>query len=82
MEKSQPSVVAKAEQSCDLMIHLGVLQSLCLGLQPMEWIQLSFHPSFKQESCCISQDVADTAAPGSYLSLMTLLGKDPPSSQL
>lgn len=46
------------------------------------WIQLSFHPSFKQESCCISQYVADTAAPGSYLSLMTLLGKDPPSSQL
>lgn len=30
MEKSQPSVAAKAERSCDLTMHLDALRSLCL----------------------------------------------------
>lgn len=70
----------KVEQSCELMMYLGVLQSLPLGLKPVDPAQ--FYPSFKQEPCCISQDVADTGALGSYLSLITLLGKDPPRCQL
>lgn len=40
-KKSQPSVVAKVEQSCALMMHLDVLQSLSFGLKPMDPAQFS-----------------------------------------
>lgn len=80
MEKSQPSVAAKAEQSCDLTVHLDVLQSLCLGLKPVNPAHFSLQ--FQREPYCISQDVTDTAAPGTYISLITLLGNDTPVSQL